>query len=233
MAKTLKISQEHVKFISHDELDMQKLVVKRVPKCLNANQKCDQVLASQAILEHFRENTARFLPPLVTMDETWIHLYDPETKEQSKGCRHRSSAHPKKFWKIFWKSASKVMASVFWDKDGILLVYFKEGATITAGYYTSLLDKVHPKWWGKLLKGVVPPGQCLLTQGWHHTPKVGWSALWSAEIPYLFTWSGPLRLPIVPKLWKTSAGDEIFYQWGCHVCSIWMIYRPTFSFLPG
>jgi len=38
------------------------------------------------------------------------------------------------------------MASVFWDKDGILLVYFKEGATITAGYYTSLLDKVHPKW---------------------------------------------------------------------------------------
>lgn len=97
MAKTLKISQEHVKFISHDELDMQKLVVKRVPKCLNANQKCDQVLASQAILEHFRENTARFLPPLVTMDETWIHLYDPETKEQSKGCRHRSSAHPKKF----------------------------------------------------------------------------------------------------------------------------------------
>jgi len=43
------------------------------------------------------------------------------------------------------------MASVFWDKDGILLVdYFKEGATITASYYTSLLDKaklaLHPKW---------------------------------------------------------------------------------------
>jgi hypothetical protein len=43
------------------------------------------------------------------------------------------------------------MASVFWDKDGILLVdYFKEGATTTASYYTSLSDKVkqalHPKW---------------------------------------------------------------------------------------
>lgn len=54
MAETLKISQEHVKFISHDELDMRKLAVKWEPKCLNANQKCDHVLASQAILEHFR-----------------------------------------------------------------------------------------------------------------------------------------------------------------------------------
>jgi len=54
MAQTLKISQEHVEFISHDELDMRKLAVKWVPKCLNVNQKCDHVLASQAILEHFR-----------------------------------------------------------------------------------------------------------------------------------------------------------------------------------
>jgi len=43
------------------------------------------------------------------------------------------------------------MASAFWDKDGILLVdHFKEGATITASYYTPLLDKakqaLHPKW---------------------------------------------------------------------------------------
>jgi len=59
---------------------MRKLAVKWVPKCLYANQKCDHVLASQAILEHFRQNTAGFLPPLVIIDETWTHLYDPETK---------------------------------------------------------------------------------------------------------------------------------------------------------
>ena len=52
------------------------------------------------------------------------------------------------------------MASVFWDKDRILLVnYLKEGAIITASYYSSLLDKVkkamHPKGWGKLLQGVL------------------------------------------------------------------------------
>jgi hypothetical protein len=43
--------------------------------------------------------------------------------------------------------------------------------------------------------------QWLLTHSCHYTPKVGWSAQWRAEIPYLFTWSGPFRLPFVPKLW--------------------------------
>jgi hypothetical protein len=35
------------------------------------------------------------------------------------------------------------LASVFWDKDGILLVeYLEKGATITAENYAALLDKV-------------------------------------------------------------------------------------------
>jgi glutathione S-transferase len=52
------------------------------------------------------------------------------------------------------------MASIFWDEDVILLVYYlKKGATITANYYTSLLGKVKQalvsKWLGKLPKGVL------------------------------------------------------------------------------
>jgi hypothetical protein len=42
-------------------------------------------------------------------------IYDPETKEQSTERRHIGSPHPKKL-------LSKVLAPVFWDEDGILLV---------------------------------------------------------------------------------------------------------------
>jgi hypothetical protein len=67
------------------------------------------------------------------MDETWIYIYDPETKEQSKEWRHSSSPSRKKF--KTQKSTSKVLASVFWDEEGILLEdYLEEGATITAKY---------------------------------------------------------------------------------------------------
>jgi hypothetical protein len=53
------------------------------------------------------------------MGETWIHIYDPEIKEQSKEWSHRGSPRAKKF-KI-QKSSSKVLAFVFCDKDEILL----------------------------------------------------------------------------------------------------------------
>jgi hypothetical protein len=68
-------------------------------------------------------------------------IYDPETKEQSKEWRHSGSPRPKKF--KTQKSSSKVLASVFWDKDRILLVdYLEKSATIMAEYYVALLDKL-------------------------------------------------------------------------------------------
>jgi hypothetical protein len=75
------------------------------------------------------------------MDETWIHIYDPETKQQSKEWRHSGSPHPKKF--KTQKSSSKVLVSVFWDKHVIFLVdNLEKGATITAEYYVALLDEL-------------------------------------------------------------------------------------------
>jgi hypothetical protein len=67
-----------------DVLDMRKLSATWVPKCLNVGQKRDYVVVSQEIFVYFRQSTAGFLALHVTMDETWIYLCDPETKERSK-----------------------------------------------------------------------------------------------------------------------------------------------------
>jgi hypothetical protein len=45
----------------HEILDMRKLSAKWVPKCLNADQKRDRVLVSQAILDRFRQDPGGFL----------------------------------------------------------------------------------------------------------------------------------------------------------------------------
>jgi hypothetical protein len=37
------------------------------------------------------------------------------------------------------KSAGKVLASIFWDEDGILIDYLPKGQTVNAEYYSSLL----------------------------------------------------------------------------------------------
>jgi hypothetical protein len=49
------------------------------------------------------------------MDETWVHIYDPETEEQSKEWRERDSSRPKI---SRTQTSSKALASVFCDKDG-------------------------------------------------------------------------------------------------------------------
>jgi len=65
------------------------------------------------------------------MDETWLYHYDPETKQQSMEWQHSGSPRPKKF--RVQKSAGKVLASIFWDQDGILLIdYLPNGHTINA-----------------------------------------------------------------------------------------------------
>jgi len=48
---------------------------------------------------------------LMTMDETWLYHYDPETKQQSMQWRHSGSHRRKKF--RVQKSAGKVLASIF------------------------------------------------------------------------------------------------------------------------
>ena len=57
-------------------------------------------------------------------------------------------------------SAGKVMASVFWDADGILLIdYLQKGQSINGTYYASLLtqlrEKIKIKRRRKLIKGVL------------------------------------------------------------------------------
>jgi len=72
------------------------------------------------------------------MDETWLYHYDPETKQQSMEWRHNVSPRSQKF--RVQKSAGKVLASIFWDQDSILLIdYLPKGQTINAEYYSSLL----------------------------------------------------------------------------------------------
>ena len=94
IVEQLGISLERAGSIIHEELDMRKLSAKWVPKCLNVDQKRQRCQSSEQILEFFRRNPNDFLSRLVTMDETWLYHYDPETKQQSMEWRHSGSPRP-------------------------------------------------------------------------------------------------------------------------------------------
>jgi len=138
IAEELGISRERGGSIIHEDLNMRKLSAKWVPKCLNVDQKRQRCQSSEQILVFFRRDPNDFLSRLVTMDETWLYHYDPETKQQSMEWRHSGLPRPQKKLRV-QKSAGKVLASIFCDQDGILFIdYLPKGQTINAGYYSSL-----------------------------------------------------------------------------------------------
>ena len=92
IAEQLGISREQVGSIIHEDLDMWKLSAKWVPKCVNADPKRQRCQSSEQLLGFFRRDPNDFLSRLVTMDETWLYHYDPETKQQSM--EWRIAAHP-------------------------------------------------------------------------------------------------------------------------------------------
>jgi len=70
ITEQLGISREQVGSIIHEDLDMQKLSTKWVPKCLNADQKCQWSQSPEQLLEFFERDPNDFLSQLVTMDKT-------------------------------------------------------------------------------------------------------------------------------------------------------------------
>jgi len=82
LAEQLGISRERVDSIIHEDLDMRELSAKWVLKCLNADQNRQRCQSPEQVLEFFRREPNDFLSRLVTMDETWLYHYDPETKQE-------------------------------------------------------------------------------------------------------------------------------------------------------
>jgi hypothetical protein len=120
--ETRGISKEGVRYTLHEELDMKGLCTRWVP-CLLIDQKCTQMKTSEQCLERFNRNKM-ILCRFITMDETWIHHYTPEYKQQSKQRTEAGCSAPKKTRSV--PLAGKVMESVFWDAEGILLTNYHE-----------------------------------------------------------------------------------------------------------
>ena len=136
-AQALGISHGSVSTILHDRLGMHKLTARWVPKFLSDEQMATRASVCSALLKRFRSKDD-FLLHLVTVDETWVHYYEPENKAQS---RQWVGPRPKQF--KTQPSAGKVMATVFWDAKGVIMLDFlPKRSTITGVYYANLLDQL-------------------------------------------------------------------------------------------
>ena len=138
IAQALGMSHGSVSTILHDRLGMRKLTARWVPKSLSNEQMTTRASVCSALLKRFRSKDD-FRLRLVTVDETWVHYYEPENKAQGRQWVGPGSPRPKKF--KTQPSAGKVMATVDWDAKGVIMLDFlPKRSIITWVYYANLLN---------------------------------------------------------------------------------------------
>lgn len=141
IAETTGISKERVGHILYEILGMRKVLTQWVPRLLTIEYKHNRETVSETCLALYRRNPNEFLRRFVTVDETWIHWYTPETEEPAgeEGAAPTKKAKAKT---ADARSAGKVGATVFWDSQGIIHIdYLEKGKTITGVYYAELLER--------------------------------------------------------------------------------------------
>lgn len=158
IAQKTNLSIGTVHTIIHDHLNMSKVSARWVPRMLTPLQKETRVACCSDFIDLCGENPDDVIQKIVTGDETWVHHYDPESKQESMQWHIKGTPHPKKF-KVT-PSAGKVMATIFWDCDGILLIDYKDkSVNITGAYYANILrqlrESIKEKRRGKLTRGVL------------------------------------------------------------------------------
>jgi histone-lysine N-methyltransferase SETMAR len=136
---------------------MNKVSARWVPKLLSVVQKQRRVECCTEFLTLCEGQEKEVIESIVTGDETVVLYHDPLSKGESMEWRHPGSLPPKKAKAT--QSRKKIMATIFWDCQGILLADFKKrDTTVTGEYYVSLIhklkDSIKEKCRGKFSRGV-------------------------------------------------------------------------------
>ena len=164
---------------------MQNLSAKWVPKCLNADQKRQRCQSSEQLFEFFRRDPKDFLSRLLTMDETWLYHYDPETKQQSMEWRHSGSPSPGPK-NSEWKNPLEKFSPRFWGikKASSSLIIFQR-AKLSTRSITYLCWCNWRTFWRKNAAARSPRASCSCTTmprlTGHLQPRRNWPT-WASNV---------------------------------------------------
>ena len=116
---------------------MRRLCARWIPKMLSECQTARRVESCWRFVQRFKREGEDFLSRIVSADEMWISLYEPESKEQSTMWNTPGSPSPKKF-KVS-RSTKKQIFIMYFDIHGVILSHaVPQGQTVTANYYSNV-----------------------------------------------------------------------------------------------
>jgi len=143
IAKEVDVGYGTCQCVLTEELGMQRVTAKLVPRILTADRMQQRVSVCTEFLQLAADDET-FLSRDITGDESWVYGNYPETKRESFHWKSPTSRRPKKATRV--KSNLKSIIITFFDINGIVHKEFvPRGQTVNSGFYSDVFRRLREK----------------------------------------------------------------------------------------
>ena len=94
IASCTGISEGSVQTILKKRLDLRKVCAKWVPHLLTEEQKTHRLKCARKLLKTYKGCTSRIISNLLTGDETWEHMFEPQRRADNKQWKRKDQKRP-------------------------------------------------------------------------------------------------------------------------------------------
>ena len=130
IASCTAISEGSVQIILKKRLDLRKVCTRWVPHLLTEEQKTQHLKCTLELLKTYKGCNSQVNSNLLTGDETWVHMFEPQRRADSKQWKRKDQKHPCIAKRTI--SSKKVLYAIFFNSSGpVVQVPCLSGHTVT------------------------------------------------------------------------------------------------------
>ena len=142
IASCTDITEGSVQTILKKRLDLRKVCARWVPHLLTEDQKTQCLKCAWELLKTYKGCNSRVISNLLTGDETWVHMFEPQRRADNKQWKRKDQKRPYIAKRTI--SSEKTLYTIFfYSSEPVIQVPRPSGHTVTGRFYkNSVLKKV-------------------------------------------------------------------------------------------
>ena len=116
IASCTGISEGSVQTILKRRLDLRKVCARWVPHLLTEEQKTQRLKCARELLKIYKGCNSRVISNLLTGDETWVHMFEPQRRADNKQWKRKDKKRPCIAKRTI--SLKKMLYDIFFNSSG-------------------------------------------------------------------------------------------------------------------
>ena len=115
-------------------MDLRKICARWVPHLLTEEQKTQRLKCARELLKTYKGCNSRVISNLLTGDETWVHMFEPQRRADNKQWKRKDKKRPCVSKRTI--SLKKMLYAIFFNSGGpVVQVPYPSGHTVTGRFY--------------------------------------------------------------------------------------------------